>query len=164
MIRRPPRSTQSRSSAASDVYKRQTLPLWRELHLFTVFLELLRQVLRAHAALFIARHGIIDELGIRQLERLHDGDEFGKAAAAAEAGVALALLRDGRDPAFVVVVGGIDQQIVGQGEKLVVDAAVKQRGVAVLEVGAAASVDQQRVSGENAVAEQKCEMTVGVAR
>jgi len=27
MIRRPPRSTQSRSSAASDVYKRQTLDL-----------------------------------------------------------------------------------------------------------------------------------------
>src|SRR5450756_3156062 len=27
MIRRPPRSTQSRSSAASDVYKRQTLPV-----------------------------------------------------------------------------------------------------------------------------------------
>src|SRR5450756_667205 len=26
MIRRPPRSTQSRSSAASDVYKRQVLP------------------------------------------------------------------------------------------------------------------------------------------
>ena len=27
MLRRPPRSTQSRSSAASDVYKRQILPL-----------------------------------------------------------------------------------------------------------------------------------------
>src|SRR5665809_137020 len=27
MIRRPPRSTQSRSSAASDVYKRQLVPL-----------------------------------------------------------------------------------------------------------------------------------------
>src|SRR5680860_1322030 len=27
MIRRPPRSTQSRSSAASDVYKRQVIPL-----------------------------------------------------------------------------------------------------------------------------------------
>src|SRR5450756_2812767 len=27
MIRRPPRSTQSRSSAASDVYKRQIVPL-----------------------------------------------------------------------------------------------------------------------------------------
>src|SRR5665809_162804 len=27
MIRRPPRSTQSRSSAASDVYKRQVVPL-----------------------------------------------------------------------------------------------------------------------------------------
>ena len=26
MIRRPPRSTQSRSSAASDVYKRQLIP------------------------------------------------------------------------------------------------------------------------------------------
>src|SRR5450756_1457621 len=31
MIRRPPRSTQSRSSAASDVYKRQpTVPAWAE--------------------------------------------------------------------------------------------------------------------------------------
>src|SRR5680860_1789546 len=28
MIRRPPRSTQSRSSAASDVYKRQEPPHW----------------------------------------------------------------------------------------------------------------------------------------
>src|SRR5450756_2893096 len=28
MIRRPPRSTQSRSSAASDVYKRQVSGLW----------------------------------------------------------------------------------------------------------------------------------------
>src|SRR5450756_3120292 len=30
MIRRPPRSTQSRSSAASDVYKRQHLAIGRE--------------------------------------------------------------------------------------------------------------------------------------
>ena len=30
MIRRPPRSTQSRSSAASDVYKRQRLENWLE--------------------------------------------------------------------------------------------------------------------------------------
>src|SRR5659263_697 len=30
MIRRPPRSTQSRSSAASDVYKRQAHEGWRE--------------------------------------------------------------------------------------------------------------------------------------
>ena len=32
MIRRPPRSTQSRSSAASDVYKRQTLNAVRGRH------------------------------------------------------------------------------------------------------------------------------------
>src|SRR5450756_3013401 len=32
MIRRPPRSTQSRSSAASDVYKRQVLLRPHELH------------------------------------------------------------------------------------------------------------------------------------
>src|SRR5450756_1288806 len=31
MIRRPPRSTQSRSSAASDVYKRQTTPFLQSL-------------------------------------------------------------------------------------------------------------------------------------
>ena len=30
MTRSPPRSTQSRSSAASDVYKRQELPGWQE--------------------------------------------------------------------------------------------------------------------------------------
>eukprot|EP01016_Furgasonia_blochmanni_P012080 TRINITY_DN1572_c0_g1_i1.p3 TRINITY_DN1572_c0_g1~~TRINITY_DN1572_c0_g1_i1.p3 ORF type:complete len:111 (-),score=3.24 TRINITY_DN1572_c0_g1_i1:185-517(-) len=35
MIRRPPRSTQSRSSAASDVYKRQTLDTTRNtLHIY----------------------------------------------------------------------------------------------------------------------------------
>src|SRR5450756_1224870 len=33
MIRRPPRSTQSRSSAASDVYKRQEIPVNREVSL-----------------------------------------------------------------------------------------------------------------------------------
>ena len=32
MIRRPPRSTQSRSSAASDVYKRQVLEIGRHTH------------------------------------------------------------------------------------------------------------------------------------
>src|SRR5450756_3070410 len=33
MIRRPPRSTQSRSSAASDVYKRQLFFKWLKQHL-----------------------------------------------------------------------------------------------------------------------------------
>src|SRR5450756_3224480 len=31
MIRRPPRSTQSRSSAASDVYKRQDKSVWKKI-------------------------------------------------------------------------------------------------------------------------------------
>ena len=35
MIRRPPRSTQSRSSAASDVYKRQVVDSVRALEAFT---------------------------------------------------------------------------------------------------------------------------------
>ena len=35
MIRRPPRSTQSRSSAASDVYKRQILSGWGDVSVFT---------------------------------------------------------------------------------------------------------------------------------
>ena len=39
MIRRPPRSTQSRSSAASDVYKRQAVR-----HIFTGIVAFFRQV------------------------------------------------------------------------------------------------------------------------
>ena len=40
MIRRPPRSTQSRSSAASDVYKRQVYPLLAPTHTFETAPEL----------------------------------------------------------------------------------------------------------------------------
>ena len=41
MIRRPPRSTQGVSSAASDVYKRQDLPNWRISHISGLMIALL---------------------------------------------------------------------------------------------------------------------------
>src|SRR5450756_1727530 len=75
MIRRPPRSTQSRSSAASDVYKRQVLNLvepWWELspHVLSIVIELRfhalaglgivgqqRQPLQRHAAVALQDAG-----------------------------------------------------------------------------------------------------------
>jgi hypothetical protein len=47
----------------------------------------------------------------------------------------------------------VDQAFVGQREQLADDAGVERGGVAVLEVGAAAAVDQERVASEDAVFE-----------
>src|SRR5680860_726857 len=49
MIRRPPRSTQSRSSAASDVYKRQVL---------TVFITILIGVLKIFDIVWVTTQGL----------------------------------------------------------------------------------------------------------
>eukprot|EP01015_Nassula_variabilis_P022032 TRINITY_DN399_c0_g1_i11.p2 TRINITY_DN399_c0_g1~~TRINITY_DN399_c0_g1_i11.p2 ORF type:complete len:112 (-),score=56.49 TRINITY_DN399_c0_g1_i11:52-387(-) len=46
MIRRPPRSTQSRSSAASDVYKRQLLSYYFALHQFNKSMLILNKIKR----------------------------------------------------------------------------------------------------------------------
>ena len=70
------------------------------------------------------------------------------ALAAAEPRIARLFLADAADPTLLIIVAGIDQRVVGQREELVVDRAVERRRVAVLEVGTAATVDQQRVAGE----------------
>src|SRR5450756_3218635 len=67
MIRRPPRSTQSRSSAASDVYKRQ---MWLKAHWWTVVLACIAAVVypalnaigssAGNGALHAARHVFAD--------------------------------------------------------------------------------------------------------
>ena len=53
MMRRPPRSTQSRSSAASDVYKRQLLDRGAEITVIDLNMETVRQLRNAgYAALY----------------------------------------------------------------------------------------------------------------
>ena len=53
MIRRPPRSTQSRSSAASDVYKRQV-----ETHVGNILAKL-NVASRAEAVAWMWKHGVV---------------------------------------------------------------------------------------------------------
>ena len=50
MIRRPPRSTQSRSSAASDVYKRQADDLVEEIDTITAHLAEYRKAIAGNDA------------------------------------------------------------------------------------------------------------------
>src|SRR5690348_15054639 len=85
-----------------------------------------------------------------QVEPVHDRDELVEAPAAAEARVARFLLPDGADSALLIVVAGIDERVVRQRKDLLLDRTVERRGVAILEVGAAAAVDHQRIAGEDA--------------
>src|SRR5450756_634382 len=66
MIRRPPRSTQSRSSAASDVYKRQ--PLW---HAVPCAIEILTTAL-AHESDYKPAHSV--DLGLCKLRERREVD------------------------------------------------------------------------------------------
>ena len=61
MIRRPPRSTLDRSSAASDVYKRQTLR--------AAGLEVFADPILDSEAVLIRRDGVVPE-GLGTLDRL----------------------------------------------------------------------------------------------
>jgi hypothetical protein len=62
-------------------------------HLAAVFLQFLRQLRRAHAALPVARHGVVDELRIRQVQPGHDLLELLERLAGAQARIAFLLLR-----------------------------------------------------------------------
>ena len=79
-----------------------------------------------------------------------------------EARVAHLLLADGADGVALVVVRREDQGLVGEAKQAVEEGVVLVHGVAVLEVGAPRPPDEQRVSGEDAIAEQEAVGVVGV--
>ena len=66
----------------------------------------------------------------------------------AKARIAALLLGDGGHATALVVVPRIDQRVSRQGEQPFVDGTVQRRGIAALEVGAPAAVDQQGIAGE----------------
>src|SRR6185503_1497384 len=100
-------------------------------------------------ALEVRRNSDIHFLRPRQVEARHDRDELVNRLVAAEPRVSLALLSDAADMPLLIVVSGIDQGIVGQAEDFAMHRSVERRRVPVLEIRAAAAVDQQRIAGED---------------
>ena len=80
-----------------------------------------------------------------------------------EAGVAHLLLADGAYGVALVVVRRKDQGLVGEAKQAVEEGVVLVHGIAVLEVGAPRPPDEQRIPGEDAIAEQEAVGVVGVS-
>ena len=74
------------------------------------------------------------------------------------------LLADGRDGVAFVIVRGVDQQLVGKLEQASEQRLVLRPRIAVLQVCAAGSPDQQRVAGEHAVGHEVAVGIVGMPR
>ena len=72
------------------------------------------------AARKVGRNGDIHLLWPRQGEAVHDCDELVDRLAAAEAWIALPFLTDAADAPLLIIVAGVDQRVVRQGEDLVV--------------------------------------------
>jgi hypothetical protein len=85
---------------------------------------------------------------MRQAQVVHVADEVGLVGVAAEARVVAPLLGHAGDRDAAVVVRRVEQAVGGQRQELLVHRAEQALGAALLEVGAAAAADQQRVAGE----------------
>src|SRR5215212_2512620 len=78
-------------------------------------------------------------------------------------GVALLLLFQGRVLAAVVVVSGVDEQVIREGAVGVIERVVLADRVAVGEVGASAGPYQQGVGGEDATWQYHGDEVLGVS-
>ncbi len=112
------------------------------------------------ADLEIRRYRDIHLLRVGQIEVVHDVDVF-LGGTDLQARVVGPFLADRADRVALVVVGRVDQRILGQLEQLVEDRVVGGVGVAVLEIGPAGSADQQSIAGENTVGQPEA---VGIVR
>src|SRR4249920_2316729 len=103
---------------------------------------------------------------MREAEVLHVADEVLLADRLAEARVVELLLAYAGGGEAAVIVRGIDRAGVGQREDAPAHRAEQRVRVALLEVGAAAAADQQRVAGEGhrVVVENIGQAAAGMAR
>ena len=117
------------------------------------------------AALEIRRHGDVHLLRMRQAEVGHVADEVVLADRLGKPRVVELLLADAGDGEAAVVVAGIDQAAIGQREDLAAHRAVQRARVALLEIGAPAAADEERIAGERhrAVVEHVGGAAAGVA-
>ena len=81
-------------------------------------------IIRTDAALLIAWHGEIYFSRVRQIQSIHDVDEFVLSFVIAEAWIAYLFLCDGGDLSAFVIVCGVDVCFIRQAEKLVLNAVV----------------------------------------
>src|SRR5690606_34872026 len=120
--------------------------------LLAIFAQVLGHAARAFAAGAVAGYGVVDKLRVGEAELGHQFLEGRKALLATQARVARLFLGDRGHAALLVVMAGIHQRVIGQREQLAAHAVVERARVAVLEVGAAAALDQQRVAGKHTLA------------
>ncbi len=123
---------------------------------------LARDLLLREALAHVGGHGDVHHLRVRQVELAHEVDVLVDGLHL-QAWVEALLLADGRDRLALVVVGRVDQRLLGQLEKLVEQRVVLRPCAAVLEIRAARAADEQRVAGEHAILHQEAVAVVGVA-
>ena len=105
----------------------------------------------------------VHHLRVREVQVVHHVDVlFDRLHLKAR--VARLLLADGADGVALVVVGGVDEGVVGELEQALEQGVVLGARVAVLEVGASGAPDEQGIAGEDALAEHEAQGVVGVAR
>ena len=119
---------------------------WNVLKFSDPALHPLRQLVQA--AHHVGRQALVDLLGVGEVEPLHDRRELGQVLG--QPRVELLLLGHGGVHHALVVVGGVQEEGVWQGEDLVPHAAVEGAGAPALEVSPPAPADQESVASEGA--------------
>src|SRR5262249_10326277 len=111
-------------------------------------------------------NGDIDLLRMRQPKILHIPGEVVFTEVAAEARIEAPLLAHSGGGDAAIIVRGIKEAILGQGEDLLMDGAVHEPRVAALERGPAAAPHQEAIAGERhaLVVEHISEAARGMAR
>src|SRR5690606_12592059 len=129
----------------------------------TIGVHIFRQVRRADAALFVSGHRVIDKLWVGQVEIVHQFNKVCRAFVIAEPGIALFFLKNGGNVALIVIVARVDQSVVRQAKKFVVDALEESFRAATLKVRPPTAVNQQSIPCENFVGNTIGVMIVGVS-
>src|SRR5205823_3305000 len=99
------------------------------------------------SALEVRRQRDVHLLRMRQTEVGHIADEVRLADRISKARVVELLLADARHREATVIVPRIDEAAIGQREDLLAHRAIQRARIAALEVGAAATADEERVAG-----------------
>ena len=99
----------------------------------------------------VGRHRLVDAFRTRQVQAIHDCDEF-SLGLTGQSLVVLLFESNGCVRTPLVIVTGPDRGLVGQGKQMLLDALIQRLRTARLEVGPATPIDEERVAGEDVIA------------